>query len=87
MIIKLFLSFPDDFFLIKAGVIDPIFNLDISSQLYLRSDIVEFPLVLYGYQPGVYFNMTLTSSNPSLLQPPLMLPFSSGILPTSPLSM
>lgn len=54
--------------------------------LSLHSDVIDFPLIFVGNFPDILFNMTLTSSDTSVLLTPEVLPFSTGEVPTKPLS-
>ena len=81
-----FYFFTADFYLVTAGEVDSILQLPgVSSRLALRTDIVDFPLVWVSNEAGVYFNMTITSSNTDILPNPVALPTSFGNVPTDPL--
>ena len=74
-----------DYFLITSGTVDDILLIPgIGIELRINTDIIDFPMVWISSESGVVFNYTAETDKPDVLPPPVLLPYSMGLVPVEP---
>jgi hypothetical protein len=83
---NLFPGASTNFYLIKGGFVQPTLKIpSIIKDLNLNDNILFFPLLWVSNVPGVIFNITVTSSDTSVLPDPIVYPYDYGLVPTIPI--